>query len=103
MCMAGPSSLRRFLFRGFFGGALLFRASAGQCVVQAVISFVTRVLEDRSFVLLPRDFRRPRSGPRRGIVDGELIAERLFVDAGEPLGQMHVLARALERELVGEV
>src|SRR5262249_6666822 len=97
------SLLLRFLLRRFFGGPFLLGASAGEGVVQAVVSFVARVLEYRTFVLLPRYFRGPGPRPRRRILDRELIAERRLVEAGEALRQAHVLTRALEGELVGEV
>src|SRR5262249_23784118 len=97
------SFLRGFLLPRLFGGALLFRASTSERIVQAVVAFVARVLEYRTFIFLPRHFRGPGSRPRRRIVDRELIAERILGDAREALGQPHVLARALERELLGEV
>src|SRR5215510_13273973 len=33
--------------------------------------------------LVPRDQRRPRPGPRRRVLDGELVVERVDGDAGE--------------------
>src|SRR5438128_1465802 len=98
-----PSSFRGFLFRGFLGGSLLLCPSARQGVVQAIIPFVTGVLEYRTCRLLPGYLRGPGSCPRRRIFDCELIADRVRIHAREALGQTHVLARALERELVREI
>src|SRR5215475_10462251 len=38
--------------------------------------------------LVPRDQRRPRPGPRRRVLDGELVVERVDGDAGEALGDL---------------
>src|SRR5713226_735974 len=98
-----PSLFRGFLFRGFLGGSLLLCPSAREGVLQAIIPFVAGVLKYRTYRLLPRYFCGPGSDPRRRIFDRELIADRVLVHAREALGQMHVLARALERELVREI
>src|SRR6266850_3077533 len=98
-----PSLFRGSLFRGFFGGSLLLCASAREGIVHAIVSFVTRVLEYRTYILLPRHLRGPGSCPRRRILDRELIADRVLGHAREALDQTHVLARALERKLVREI
>src|SRR2546427_6476233 len=103
MRIESPSLFRGFLFRGFLGGSLLLCPSAGQGVVQAIIPFVTGVLKYRTYRFLPRHFCRPGSCPRRRIFDRELIADRVLGHAREALGQTHLLARALERELVREI
>src|SRR5712692_4146456 len=95
-----PSLFRGFLFRSFLGGSVLLCPSAREGVVQAIIPFVAGMLQSRTYRLLPRYLCGPGSCPRPGIVDGELIADRVLGHAREALGQTHVLARALEREPV---
>src|SRR6266566_1580761 len=101
--IGSPSLFRGFLFRGFLGGSLLLCPSAREGVVQAIIPFVTGVLKYRAYRFLPGYLCGPGSCPRRRIFDPELIADRVLGHAREALGQTHVLARALERELVREI
>ena len=44
----------------------------GQDVVEAVVPFVTGVLEDRAFTRLPRNLVGPRFCPHRGVLDRDL-------------------------------
>src|SRR2546428_6083928 len=82
---------------------LLFGPSARQCVRQAVVAFVAGMLKDRSHGLFEEDLCGPGFCPGRRIIDGELIANRVFVRACETLDHMHLLAGALENRLVREV
>ena len=47
--------------------------------------------------------RGPRLFPRGRVLEGDLVAKRAPVGAGEPLDQFQVLARAAPRGLAGEV
>src|SRR5262245_12191648 len=101
--MGTSSLLQRSLFRGFFSSSLLLGPGTRERVVQAVVPFVAGVLEYRTRRLLPQHLGGPGSRPRRRVIDGELIAERVFGHARETYRQPHVLACALERELVREI
>ena len=61
------------------------------------------VFENRAHGLFEEQFGRPRFRPRRRIVNGELIADRVVVGAGEAFDQMHLLAGSLEDRLLREV
>src|SRR5207249_11770141 len=76
---------------------------ARQCVRLAVVAFVAGMLKDRSHGLFEEDLCGPWFCPGRRIIDGELIANRVFVRACETLDHMHLLAGALENRLVREV
>ena len=69
----------------------------------AVVPFVTRVLVQRSVVLIQRDVRRPRLGPRGWIVDSKAIIDQVRASPREPLDQVQVLGRSLKLRLRVEV
>jgi hypothetical protein len=77
------------------------------CEGQLVLAFAaasafasSTVLEERPLHPFHRYFRTPRSRLRGGIVDGEFVANRVGIDAGEPLGHVQVLSRSTEADLV---
>src|SRR5262245_50822917 len=96
------SDLRRSvgigLRRGF--GLRVLDACPSEDIRQAVVPFSAGVLEERPLHPLHRYFRTPRSRPRGGIVDGELVANRVGIGTGEPLGHVQVLCRSTEADLV---
>ena len=64
---------------------------------------MARVLVDQLVGLRHRDRRAPFRRPRRGIVDRELVLQRVRIDAAEALDQVQVLRRAAEPGLLREV
>src|SRR4030095_1437228 len=86
-----------------FGSPLLFGSRTREDVRQAVVAFVTRVLEERPNGFRPGHFGRPWPRPRRRIVDRELISDRVLVHAREALDQVQVLTGPLERVLAVEI
>src|SRR5438552_1540706 len=79
------------------------RSRASQNVDQGVVSFVAGVLVDR-----PAGFRQPqqagpRSAERLGIVDGEVVADRVGRRACETLDDTQTVAGSPESRLVGEI
>src|SRR5262249_61902538 len=81
---------RRFLF---------LEAVAAQHVGHRLVAFVAGVLVDQLVLVPQRNHRRPRRGPRRRIVDGELVVEDVLADAGEPLDYVQVFVGAHEMAL----
>src|SRR5690242_16590251 len=51
----------------------------------------------------PRILASPRLLPSARVLDGEVVQQRLSVDAREPLGDPEVLARSVEPGLICEV
>src|SRR6516165_11644368 len=74
-----------------FAHDLLLRPRARQNIRHRVIPLVTFVWKDPFASLAHGNFSAPRSGKRSGIVDGELVSDRIGTGAREPLGQMEVL------------
>ena len=74
-----------------FAYDLLLRPRARQNIRHRVIPLVTFVWEDPFAGLAHGNLGAPRSGKSSGIVDGELVSDRIGVGAGESLGQMEVL------------
>ena len=64
-------------------------------VGKRVIPLVAGVLEQEVAAPLHRHHHGPRSGIDRWIVDGELIEQRLGVDAGKALDQVKVLVKPI--------
>src|SRR5437867_2291385 len=69
---------------------LLALPSPGQEVDDVEIVFMAAVLVHLlgRIDLVPRDQRRPRPGPRRRVLDGELVVERVGGHAREALGNL---------------
>src|SRR5438093_2593735 len=78
-------------------------ARAAEDVAEGVIRFVARVLIQLVARCRPGVLPCPRLFPRRRILDGEPIEQRLAVDAGESFDDMEVLARSSKPGLVREV
>src|SRR5690606_31123927 len=81
----------------------LLGPSAGERVAHAVIVLVTRGFENRADRSPHRDLAGPRPHPGMRIVDSELVEDLVVRDSREPFRHDHVLARAPERRLVGQV
>src|SRR5215813_1111642 len=95
--------LRSRFLRGFFSGSLFFEAYGFQSVRDAIIAFMTGMLEHRPIDLHKRQFAFPRYFPSGRIVHGEFIADRVIADTGETLDDFHVLAGPAESSLVVEI
>src|SRR5262245_44588636 len=70
----------------------LFSANGSETVHNGIVSFVTRILENRARTSPHRDLARPRPLKRFGIVDRKLVQQRVLVDSGKAFYQTHVLA-----------
>src|SRR5205823_14909977 len=75
---------------------LFFRARATEDVSDPVVPLVTRVLDQLVLLVVSveREHCGPRFRPRRRILDGEPVLERVGSDAREPLGELHAGARS---------
>ena len=82
---------------------LLFGASAGEYILERVISFVTSILVEGSGSPAHNDLASPRPGKRGRVVYGEPILENIPTREGEPLDHMQVAVRSMEWSLVREV
>src|SRR5688500_10828663 len=67
--------------------------AAAQTILQPVIPLVAGVLEDQPVGQVHRKTRRKRLRKRGRIVHGELVLERLRIDAREALDEPQVLSR----------
>src|SRR5262245_30060323 len=77
-------------------GSLLLRkrfliSRAAQNIHQRVVPFVARVLEDALVGLRHRYGRAPRTRERGRVVHGELVQQRVLVDASETLDEMELV------------
>src|SRR4029077_13065886 len=62
-------------------GCLFRGASSSEYVHDAVVALVARILEHRSVDVAQGNDCRPRFGPGRGVVDGELVLDGGRVEA----------------------
>src|SRR5713101_5135575 len=69
----------------------------------ARVALVARVLVHQLAALPQRKLRRPRTRPRRRIVGGEAVVDRVGVDAREALDEVQMFARASEFDLLRKV
>src|SRR5262249_34898059 len=69
--------------RGVFGGPLRHSRAPEHPAHDDVVPLVTRVLVYRLLTLLQSEHGRPRLGPRRGVVNGDFVAERIWSDPRE--------------------
>src|SRR4051812_9312616 len=89
---------RRALRLGSF-----LHAGTGENAGEAVVPFVARVLVERTGRPGHRQLTTPAAYEGLGIVDRELVKERVGVDPCVALNQVQVVGRAAEIRLVGEV
>src|SRR5262245_31492064 len=87
-------------------GSLFSQSSPSQHRTHApIVAFVAGELEEiERRILLERKRDRPRFGPRRRIVDGDLVAKRAIVDSRETLGHTCFMGeRAVDAASLAEV
>src|SRR5204863_8722270 len=82
------------------GERRIHRARAGEQAWLTVVPLVTTRLGVESIQLVALfvevQLDRPRPGPYRGILDCDLVLERVCIDARPPFDEMPVLAGPLE-------
>src|SRR5262245_27217283 len=95
--------LLRVPFRRTTGGLLLLEPGADERVVETVVPFVARVLEQRTVGLSHHGFSGPRPLPHALVFDGEVVLDHVLGHTPQTLDHLHVLRRASERILPVEV
>src|ERR1700677_1055146 len=72
---------------------LFFGTSSTKNIAHGNVAFMTRVFE-KLIMLIAREGNKdgPRLGPGLGIVDGDLVVERVGTDPSEALRQFHIRA-----------
>src|SRR5207302_3878088 len=90
------------LLRSLFCSLLFGHASSTESIRQWIVRLVTRVLVELPTNLGDGQFPRPRFGPHSRIFHGELVEDRVFVGAREPLDHMQILSSP-ERAQISEI
>src|SRR5688572_14946651 len=105
---ARARSFTRISVAPFVGGGAFDRlarlfglAGAGEDALHGVVALVAGVFVDRPLGRVERHFARDglRVGPR--VVDGELVADLVRADPGQPLGDLRPVAAAAAQALFG--